>query len=92
MTVRTTDSDKLMVTGWTNTIHFKNISKDTVFKELSDLKTSFSELRDSYNELNDLIKLNDLTVEYHVAYNDSGKAGIGLCSEINGVVNWYLDE
>jgi hypothetical protein len=26
-----------------------------------------------------------------MAYDDSGKAGIELCSEIEGKVNWYID-
>lgn len=74
-----------------NTIHFENISKKTIAQELEDLKISFSDLSKSFNELNDLVKLNNLTIEYHIAYDDGGKAGIGLCSEIGGVINWYIE-
>ena len=91
MTIRATDAGKLLVTGWTNTIHFENISKKKIAQELEELKTSFSELSKSFNELNDIVKLNDLTIEYHMAYDDSGKAGIGLCSEIGGTINWYVE-
>ena len=91
MTISTTDTNKLMVTGWTNIIHFENISKNSVAKELEDLKFLFSELSKSYNEeIESIISGNNLTIEYHMAYSDSGKAGIGLCSEINGELNWYI--
>lgn len=91
MTIRTTDSNKLLVTGWTNTIHFENIRRENILTELKDLKNSFSDLTNSFNELNDIIENNRLTVEFHVAYDDSGKVGIGICSEIKGTLNWYLN-
>jgi hypothetical protein len=91
MTIRTTDSGKLLVTGWTDSIHFENISRKKIAQELEDIKISFSELSKSFAELNDLVKLNNLTIEYHMAYDDSGKAGIGLCSEIGGITNWYFE-
>ena len=91
MTIHMTDPGKLLVTGWTRTIHFNNISKEKLFQELDDLKSSFSDLSKSFTELNDIIKGNDLTLEYQMVYDDSGKAGIRLCSEIEGKVNWYLE-
>ena len=90
ITVRT-DSNKLLVTGWTKTIHFKNITRETILEELNDLKTLYFELSASFDELNDIVKNNDLTIEYHMVYDDAGKCGIGLCSEIDGKLNWYID-
>jgi hypothetical protein len=90
MTIQANDSGKLLVTGWTNTIYFNNISKENILEELNDLKSSFSGLSKSFVELNDLVKRNGLTIEYHMTY-DTGKAGIGLCSEIEGKLNWYID-
>ena len=90
MTIRTTDSDKLLVIGCTSTLNIKNISKRKIVQELDGLKTSFLNLLKSVGELNDLIKNNNLTVEYHIAYDDAGEAGIGLCSEIGGTINWYV--
>jgi hypothetical protein len=91
MTIRTNDSGKLLVTGWTSTIYFINIIKADILQELNDLKLSFGELLKSYNELNVIVKNNSLIIEYHMAYDDYGKAGIGLCSEIEGKLNWYID-
>ncbi|MEN3323445.1 hypothetical protein VP395_06875 [Mariniflexile soesokkakense] len=85
------NSNKLLVTGWTNIIHFGNITKDSVMKELLDLKESFSKLTESFDEINSIVKTNNLTIEYHMEYDDSGKAGIGLCSEIDGELNWYIN-
>ena len=91
ITIRTNDSGKLLVTSWTKTIDFNNISKEDILQELDDLKSSFSDLSNSFPELNDMVKGNDLTIEYHMAYDDAGKAGIGICSEIAGHINWYID-
>ncbi|WP_305982173.1 hypothetical protein [Roseivirga thermotolerans] len=90
LTIQTTDSDKLLVTGWTNTVHFENIKKDSVLRELEELKATFNELTKTYRDLNTIIEKNNLIVEYHMAYDDAGKVGIGLCSELNGELNWYL--
>ncbi len=91
MTIRTTDSGKLIVTGWIIAINFRNISKENVLEELDDLKTSFGTLLKEFPELNDVVRGNTLTIEYHIAYGDDGKAGIGLCSEIEGNINWYTE-
>ena len=90
MTIRTFDSDKLLVTGWTTTINFSNISKENLLQELDDLKSSFSDLSKKFPGLIDIVKGNNLTIEYHMAYDDSGKAGIALCSEIKGKLIWYI--
>lgn len=91
ITIRSNDSGKLLVIGWTNAINLSNISKENTFQELNDLKSAFSGLSKSFPELNDIVTGNGLTIEYHMAYNDSGKTGIGICSEIEGELNWYID-
>ena len=63
LTIRAT-SDKLIVTGWTNTIHFENISRNTILQELADLKTNYFELAIRYNELNSIVENNNLTLEF----------------------------
>ena len=90
MIIRTTDTDKLLVTGWTSTIHFENITRDRVLTELNQLKSSFSNLTSLFGELTDIIRENRLTVEFHMKFDDSGKAGVGICSEIDGTLNWYI--
>jgi hypothetical protein len=89
-TIQINDSSQLLVTGWTNTIHFRNISKESILQELNDLKSLFSNLSESFPELNEIVRANNLIIEYHMAYDDSGKTGIGLCSEIDGKLNWYM--
>jgi hypothetical protein len=91
MTIGTTGSDKLLVTGWTNKIHFENVTREIVIQELEDLKTSYLQLTKLFNELDDIVKRNNLIIEYHIAYDDAGKVGIGLCSEIEGKLSWYID-
>lgn len=90
MTIRTSDSGKLLVLGWTNAIDFSNISRENVIQELADLKSSFSDISKSFTEINDIINGNSLTIEYNISYDDSGKTDITLCSEIEGNLNWYI--
>lgn len=91
VTIRTTDTGKLLVTKWIDTLYFENISKQDILNELNELKALFAGLSGSFNELNNIVDNNDLIIEYHVAYDDAGKAGIGLCSEIEGKLNWYIE-
>lgn len=90
MTIQTTDSGKLLVTGCTTIIHFENISREQVSIDLKELKLTYYELYNSFNILETIIKSNNLIIEFHMAFND-GKASIGLCSEIDNELNWYID-
>ena len=89
-TIKTNDSGRLLVIGWTDTMYFENISKGKVFQELNELKENFKKLADSFPDLVTIIKSNDLTIEFHMQFDDNGKAGVGLCSEIDGQINWYI--
>ena len=91
MTIQIVDSDKLLVTGWTNTIHFENISRENLLLELEGLKASYAELTKSFVELTDTVRNNSLKIEFHMAFDDSGKSGIGLCNEIEGAINWHIE-
>ena len=90
ITIQTNDTGKLLITGWTRTIYFHNISKENILNELDDLKTSFASLSESFPEINDVIRGNNFKVEFHMAYDDYGKGGIALCSEIDGILKWYI--
>ena len=83
------DAGKLLVTYWTQTYYLENVTKSNSLIELDDLKNYFSTLMLQFEELQSLIDLNNLKVEYHIAY-DTGKSGVGICSEIDGKLNWYL--
>jgi hypothetical protein len=91
ITISTNDSGRLLVTGWTNTSNFNNISKETFLRELKDLKSLFSDLSRAFPEFNEILKRKGLLIEYRIAYDDSGKAGIWICSEIEGLINWFID-
>lgn len=91
-TIRTTSSGKLLITNRTNTINFENITKSKILQELDNLKKSYSELAKSFKELNDIVKNNSLTIEYHMVYDEAGKCRIGLCSEIDGKLDWYIEQ
>ena len=89
-TIKINDNGRLLVIGWTYTIYFENVTKDKVIQELNELKDNFKKLTDSFSDLVTIIKSNDLKIEFHMQFDDNGKAGIGLCSEIDGQINWYI--
>jgi hypothetical protein len=89
-TIRINDNGRLLVTGWTDTIYFENINKDKVIQELNELKGNFKTISESVPDLVTIIESNNLTIEFHMLFDDNGKAGIGLCSEIDGQINWYI--
>jgi len=89
MNIRMTDTGTLLVTWWTDTIYFENITKEYALKELRKLREMFLELQEEYNALNTIVEVNSLKIEYHVSY-DTGKGSVGICSDIDDVVHWYV--
>ncbi|MCB9055868.1 MAG: hypothetical protein H6549_08365 [Chitinophagales bacterium] len=89
-TIKINDNGRLLVTGWTDTIYFENITKEKIIQELKELKDHYKKLADSFPDLVALINSNNLNIEFHLQFDDNGKASIGLCSEINGQINWYI--
>ncbi|MGL2964769.1 hypothetical protein ACSVH2_13185 [Flavobacterium sp. RSB2_4_14] len=89
VTIRIDRAGKLLVIGWTNTFYLENVTKVKSFLELENLKQYFMSLKSQFEEFDSLISLNNLTTEYHITFNE-GKNAIGICSEINGELNWYL--
>lgn len=89
-TIRINDNGSLLVTGWTDTIYFENITKEKVIQELNDLKDNFKKLSDAFPDLTTIINSNSLNIEFHMQFDDNGKAGVGLCSEVGGQLNWYI--
>lgn len=89
VTIRIDRTGKLLVIGQTNTYYFENVTKEKTLLELQNLKEYFIFLKSQFEELQNLISLNNLMTEYHITFPD-GKNTIGICSEINNEVNWYL--
>ena len=89
VTIRIDRAGKLLVIGQTDTCYFENVTKEKTLLELQNLKEYFISLKSQFEELQNLISLNNLTTEYHITFPD-GKNAIGICSEINNEVNWYL--
>jgi len=90
MSIQISRSNNLIVTGWTRTIHMENINRNEVMVEVETLKNNFRKFMKEFPELTDIISMNRLSVEFHFCYDDYGKAGIGICSEIDGTINWYI--
>ena len=84
-----TDKNSLTVTGWTEYIHMENLTKNFVLKELTAIKQAFEDLFLLSSEWKQFVA--DKTVEYNLAFDDYGKAGIYICKEKAGKVSWLIN-
>lgn len=89
VTIRIDKAGKLLVTKWANNFYLENITRQIAFQELQEVKSFYLDLCKSFREIKEIVTNNDLKVEYHVAY-DTGKSGVGICSEIDGIIDYYI--
>lgn len=80
------DSGSLTVTGWTQYIHLESLTEDYALKELAAIKQEFKDLVLSSDEWEQFVQ--DKAIEYNLAFDDYGKAGIGICKEKEGKITW----
>jgi hypothetical protein len=87
VTLRCENNGELSVTGWTNSIHFENLTKRQSLTELNKIKELF---RLMLNSSDDLAKFaENKKIKYFLNYDDAGKCGIEICSEENGKTFWH---
>ena len=79
------DKGHFSVAGWTNNNLLENVTRQSALDELKDIKSLFSKMVDTSNELADFIK--DKQVQYYLGY-DYGMGAIGICNENDGQINW----
>jgi hypothetical protein len=88
ITLSSKNKNHIGVTGWTNSIALENITKQKALIDLSETKVLFNKMVKSSNDFADFIK--NRQIEYCISY-DYGMGSIGLCSEINGKLNWLTE-
>ena len=87
LTLSSNDNTELNVIGWTNFIHFENLTKRQSSIELNEIKDMFRLMLNSSRELADFTENKAIT--YFLNFNDAGKCGIEICSEVNGQIFWH---
>jgi hypothetical protein len=80
------DKSSLAVTGWTQCVHLDSLTEDFALKELAAIKRDFKDLVLSSIEWKAFIK--EKVIEYNLAFDDYGKAGISICNEKDGKITW----
>lgn len=80
------DKSSLAVTGWTQYMHFESLYEDYALRELAAIKQEFKNLVLSSGEWKQYVE--DKTIEYILAVDDHGKAGISICKEKGGKITW----
>ncbi|MGN6568264.1 MAG: hypothetical protein ACTHJ0_09940 [Flavipsychrobacter sp.] len=82
----TNESGDIEVTGWSNYIEYKNITKEIAHKELLEVKQEFTSLCAEFPELNKFI--GGKSIIFHLWFDDNGKGSVSVCSEIDGGIHW----
>jgi len=86
LTLNFKDNKELIVIGWTNFIHFENLTKRQSLIELNEIKDLFRLMLNSSKDLANFAE--NKTIKYLLCYDDAGKCGIEICSEENGQIFW----
>ena len=86
LTLRLKENEELTVIGWTNFIHFENLTKRRTLIELNEIKNLFRLMLNSSKNLAEFAE--NKTIKYFLNYDDAGKCGIEICSEENGQIFW----
>lgn len=86
LTLNLKENKELTVIGWTNFIHFENLTKRQSVIELNEIKNLFQLMLNSSKDLADFEK--SKKIKYFLNYDDAGKCGIGICSEENEQIFW----
>jgi hypothetical protein len=84
----TIDTSNLYVTGWSQYIFLNNLTKQIALRELQEIKILFEEMISISQDLRGFVK--NKKIEYNLVF-DTGKAGVGICSEKNGNIEWQRD-
>lgn len=82
------DKTNFSVSGWTNNNLLENVTQQTALTELNEIKSLFSKMVDTSNELADFIK--DKQINYCLGY-DYGMGSIGICNEMDGQLKWETE-
>ena len=77
------------VTGWATTNNLETLTKHKALTELNEIKFLFARMVNASLELSEFIK--DKQIDYYLGYDDNGKCGIGICSEIDRQINWEIN-
>ncbi|MFP5043135.1 hypothetical protein [Parasediminibacterium sp. JCM 36343] len=86
LTLNLKANNELAVIGWTNFIHFENLTKRQSLIELNEIKDLFRLMLNSSKDFADFAE--NKTIIYFLNYDDAGKCGIEICSEENGQIFW----
>jgi hypothetical protein len=90
MIIKTTDSGKLLITRIIENISLDCVSRLSIETELSLLRKDYMTLSNKYPDLNKIKEYNQLNIEFHIACYSSVGQIIGLCSQIQNEINWYI--
>lgn len=86
LTLRSKDNNELAVIGWTNFIHFENLTKRQSIIELKEIKDLFRLMLNVSEDLKNFAE--NKKVSYFLSYYDSGKCEISICSEEGEQIFW----
>lgn len=88
ITISQYGKDFLNVIGWSSYSDLKNLTKEIVLKELDEVKSIYSMVCEAFSLFDSYQK--EKSVKFELAF-DSGKGGVGICSQSGEKIKWYID-
>lgn len=83
-----TEQFEIEVTGWSNYIHFENLTKLNCLQELKEIKKIFFKMIDVSDDLKNFVA--GKTIIYNLGFDHYGKSSIAICMEKDGEVVWRI--
>lgn len=81
------NNGRVSVNGYLNVLDFENIQKNALRDDLSEMIAEFNGLISKSKKFSDFA--NKRGIDYYLLY-DTGKAGLEICSEVEGVFKVYI--
>ena len=75
-----------IVSGWLTINNLEGVNRSSALEELKEIKCLFFKMVDKSRELSEFIR--DKEIEYTLNYDDSGKASIEICREVDKQIIW----
>ena len=84
----TNEYGDIVIIGWSQYSILQNLTKSIAIEELEAIKLQFFEIEKISPEFEKFMK--GKTLKFYLYFDDYGKVSIAVCSEKNGVVEFYV--
>ena len=84
----TNENGDIVIIGWSQYLNLQNLTKAIAIAELEAIKLAFYEMQKASSEFESFIK--STPIKFYLYFDDYGKVSIAVCSEKDGVIEFYI--